>query len=154
MISTIIVVFLILGAIATLYQWRRLRKERKVNQAISFGLESLLDAAREEVQKNTALLKKAKKIVRESGVVPGLTGSDHSFDNPAMLSSIITVIVAKYGNLRLSMDDFDIVSGDDYVSVYIDGATQDLVLSVDHSLEGTDSIAMVSFFDPDDSTYH
>lgn len=135
---------------ALLCQWYKLRKERKLNQIISLGLENLLDAARQEVQKNTALLKKAKKIVRESAGIL----SDQSLDSPAMLSSIITVIVAKYGNLRLSMDDFNIVSGDDYVSVYIDGATQDLVLSVDHGLEGADNIAMVKFFDPDDGTYH
>ena len=78
--------------------------------------------------------------------------------SPAMLSSIITVIIAKYGDLKLSLDDFKKVKDSDYVSVYVDIKTKELVLSTDHDLSSyQDSFDMIDFANrtPDDSdTYH
>ena len=77
--------------------------------------------------------------------------------DPDMLSSVISVIVKKFGTLKLQLEDFEAVGSEDYVSVYIDTLTQDLILSLKHDLassEKKDPISMVNFGNPDDSTFH
>ena len=82
-------------------------------------------------------------------------GSDPSdmMADPAMLSTILTAIVFKYGEMRLGMKDVMLSDGNDFVSVYVDTGTKEMVLSTKHDLEGG-----VSYFSQvgadDDETYH
>ena len=73
--------------------------------------------------------------------------------DPAMLSTILTAIVFKYGEMRLGMEDVMLSDGNDFVSVYVDTGTKEMVLSTKHDLEDG-----VSYFSQvgadDDETYH
>ena len=55
--------------------------------------------------------------------------------------------------MRLGMEDMGPIDGDDYVSVYVDTATKEMVLSTKHDLEG--DVSFPNFGVPgDDETYH
>ena len=74
--------------------------------------------------------------------------------DPNILSTLITVIVKKYGNLYVGVTDFMVVKDEEYVSVYVDTSTNDIVLSLDHGMSQKNPITMANFTDSDDSTYH
>jgi hypothetical protein len=68
-----------------------------------------------------------KKEKRKGEYTPGDT---YDLSDPLLLSSLITVMVSKGGvPIRLSLKDFANVSADDYVRVYVDAETNDLILS-------------------------
>ena len=92
------------------------------------------------------------KKYREFSLSQDKTKSD-PLNSPAMLSTILTVLVKKYGNVRLSVRDF-MIPEEDYVSVYVDTKTRELLLSVNDTLDETNSYSMVNFTDPDDNTFH
>ena len=55
--------------------------------------------------------------------------------------------------MRLGMEDMTLTEGSDYVSVYVDTATKEVVLSTKHNLEGDVSFYSFTRSD-DDETYH
>lgn len=77
-----------------------------------------------------------------------------SFDDPGMLSTLLTVVVNKYGTLSLNIEDFAALADEDYVSVYVDGNEQNLILSLDHNLASVDSTKFINFGKADDTTFH
>ena len=82
---------------------------------------------------------------------PGLL----DLDSAAMLGTIITVLIRKFGGVQLSVDDFAEAEGD-YVSVYVDQQTSEIILSLDHTLTDTleDPFNLLKFSRSDDKTYH
>ena len=155
MMTPNIILFIVLGLsiTATLYNYRKARIERKANASIFVGLEELMHATRLEITKNKKLVEKARESLSEAYVSEA---SENIMDDPTMLSSILAVIVKKYGSLKLGLSDFELTGGDDYVSVYIDTKTQDLILSLDHGLveKEQDPMSMVNFGAKDDNTFH
>ena len=77
-------------------------------------------------------------------------------DDPGMLATIITVLVNKFGTLRLGINDFSAVQDDEYVSVYMDTNTNELLLSLKHNLEEETANIMdqMNFGSKDDGTFH
>jgi len=142
---------LVLAGLWLSYHWYQVRKQKKINQIISREVEELYDAVQEQLKKNTSLLEKAKATMR---VTSSGTADDH-LASPEMLASVITVIIGKCGNMRLGMEDFLAVKDTDYVSVYVDTLTNDLILSLDHGLGRDTETSAMSFGSlPDDDTYH
>ena len=127
-----------------IYRLYRLRQAERQLEWIKEELNSFLEKAIEE--KNLH-----KKISRFG------TGQSDLMD-PGMLSSLITVMINKYGPMSLSVQDFYNVSEEEYVSVYVDINTQDIVLSTNHDLEAAgetvDPTSMIKFSKTDDSTFH
>jgi hypothetical protein len=75
--------------------------------------------------------------------------------SPAMISTMLTVLVKKNKIVRLSLDDFSNLSDKDYISIYVDNKTQQLVLSTRHDLaDGAESLLMGGFTSNDDNTFH
>ena len=145
---------LMVGILWVAYQWYEVYKQKKINLIISREVENLYDAVQVQLEQNTKLLERARSVVRGSTKKPISDMSD-PLASPEMLASVITVIVGKCGNLRLGMQDFLAVKESDYVSVYVDTATNDLILSLDHGLESTKDISTKAFAPvPDDDTYH
>jgi len=83
----------------------------------------------------------------------GLQG-DVDLESPEMLSTILTVMIHKYGSAKLSIEDFQRLPDGEYVSVYVDNKSKKLILSMDHNLAEDNPLDMVSFANPDDSTFH
>jgi len=104
-----------------------------------------------------ALFVETKKMADKAAVyvTPG-DGANQSLDynSPAMLGTLVSVIVHKLGDLRLTAQDFDI-SMDDHVSIYVDMSTHDVILSTSGNLGADDPLSqLINFTDPDDSTFH
>tara|TARA_R110002074_G_scaffold213765_3_gene383514 strand:- start:681 stop:1082 length:402 start_codon:yes stop_codon:yes gene_type:complete len=118
------------------------RSNKKALEAISDELLSLY--------KQTA---QTKKLLEKRIAAAGADLSE-DIDSPAVLSTMITVLIKKIGSTRLSMDDFVAVGDNDYISVYIDSATNEIILSLDHTLTENDPLKFVNFSKTDDSTYH
>ena len=152
---------IILGAafitgIAVAFRYAQVAKrQQKINMIISAGLDDLMTATRNEVKKNTALIEQAKEALGMKGSqgISSNTLPPEKLNSPQLLSSVLTVIVAKLGHIRLSAADFDVVNEGDYVSVYVDINTQDLILSLRHDLEDISSLAFAPNPDVDD-TFH
>tara|TARA_R110002020_G_scaffold184448_1_gene381430 strand:- start:299 stop:736 length:438 start_codon:yes stop_codon:yes gene_type:complete len=76
---------------------------------------------------------------------------------PGMLSTLVTVLVSKYGDTRLSMNDF-MIPDEEYVSVYVDTTSQEILLSLKSGLAdldyADDDFSMIKFGKSDDNTFH
>ena len=86
-----------------------------------------------------------KKIAEQSTV--------DIMSQPEMLASIVTVLINKYGDTRLSLKDF-MLSDDEYVSVYVDTTTEEIILSLNSHLGSSGGFSMSKFGSNDDNTFH
>ena len=139
--------------------WKDNQLERKFNTALRNSAIALVEDIQDEIDKNEKLVAKAKAQVAAAMSAVKADMSDFGSDpndmmsDPALLSTILAAIVVKYGEMRLGIEDVMLSDGNDYVSVYVDTGTKEMVLSTKHDLEGT-----VSYFTQtgpnDDETYH
>jgi hypothetical protein len=80
--------------------------------------------------------------------------------SPAMLATLVTVLVHRLGTVRLGLTDFARVDDDAFVSVYVDQDTREILLSLDDSLATGSNVEdelytnFGSFGKPDDTTFH
>lgn len=96
-------------------------------------------------------LKNTKNLSEKNTVFE--TEEDGTLASAAVLGSMLTVLVKKNGTCRLSLEDFTAV-GDEYVSIYVDITTNELILSLSSSLSEEYSLDLFKFASSDDSTYH
>ena len=159
--ATIIVCY----AFATFFLWRGWKDnqlEKKFNVALRNSAIALVEDMQLEIDKNEKLVAEAKSQVAAamaavradmSPLDSELRDPNDMMADPAMLSTILTAIVIKYGEMRLGMKDVMLSDENEYVSVYVDTGTKEMVLSTKHDLEGG-----VSYFTQtgpdDDETYH
>jgi hypothetical protein len=153
----ILVSLMLIGAGSEVY---RLRQREQLVVDISHELDSLLLAAKAEVVNNKKLVERATDLVKaHTGQVCGVHSAAPSLSDdlssPEMLASIIAVMVNKVGQVRLSQTDFADVPEAEYVSVYIDTKTQELVLSLNHELDIKNDLSMGLFsLSPKDDIFH
>ena len=146
----------------TYYIWRGWKDnqiEKKFNVALRNSAIALVEDIQLEIDKNEKLVAEAKSQVAAAMSAVKADMSDFGSDptdmmsDPALLSTILAAIVVKYGEMRLGVEDVMLSDGNDYVSVYVDTGTKEMVLSTKHDLEGT-----ISYFTQtgpdDDETYH
>ena len=141
--------------------WKDNQLERKFNTALRNSAIALVDDMQKEIDKNEKLVAKAKEQVAAAMAavsadaatrVPLSGDPNDMMEDPALLGSLLTAIIIKYGDVRLGLEDMALTEGKDFVSVYVDTRTKEMVLSTKHDLEG-----IVSFFSlsrTDDETYH
>ena len=139
--------------------WKDNQLEKKFNTALRNSAIALVEDMQLEIDKNEKLVAEAKSQVAAAMAAVRADMSDYKTDpndimaDPAMLSTILTAIVVKYGEMRLGMKDVMLSDENEYVSVYVDTGTKEMVLSTKHDLEGG-----VSYFTQtgpdDDETYH
>ena len=115
----------------------------KTNLLVSEELDKIIASTLETIHK--AKSSASGKTIPLGEDIPTL------LDSPDLMSTIITVLVNKYGTVRLSMKDF-MIADEEYVSVYVDTNTQELLLSLDHDLV-VDEI-YPGFKNPTDNTFH
>jgi hypothetical protein len=139
--------------------WKDNQIEKKFNTALRNSAIAIVEDMQDEIDKNEKLVAEAKSQVAAAMSAVKADMSDFGSDptdmmaDPAMLSTILTAIVIKYGEMRLGMKDVMLSDENEYVSVYVDTGTKEMVLSTKHDLEGG-----VSYFTQtgpdDDETYH
>ena len=144
--------------------WKDNQLEKQFNVALRNSAIALAEDMQAQIDRNEKLVAEAKKqvsmayaAVRADMSYParpaGAPGDVDMLHDPAMLATILTAVVMKYGDMRLGMEDMTPIEEDEYVSVYIDTATKEMVLSTKHDLEG--DVSFYNFGDPgDDETYH
>jgi len=131
-------------SIAISIYWGVLNHRRlKLNRLISDGLTDLIDQTAKTIQ-----------IAKKNTGAGFAAGSSTMVETPELLSTIVTVLVHKYGDTRLGMRDF-MISDSEYVSVYVDADTQEIILSLNHDLSASDvEEALMGFGSPDDNIFH
>ena len=136
-VSQLVLSFVLMSAAAF---WAiKNHKRHNLNLLISEELSAILAKAQETVKNNPQTFK------RPDG------GGPEIMDSPELMSTIITVLINKYGTARLSINDF-MISDDQYVSVYVDTATQEVILSLDPNLSLESQL--VGFTQTDNTTFH
>ena len=136
-----------LGLAWAFINYRRYKK----NAAVATELDRLIRSALDAVSKNKDRLAEEQKMMLNrmyDGDDPG-----PNLDSPVLLSTMLTVLINKFGDVRLSMRDF-MIPDEEYVSVYVDADTKELILSINHELTLENSYSMAGFTDPDDNTFH
>ena len=132
-------------------------KRRKLNMQIADDLEIVLHSTLTMIKENEKIVANAskEKITHYNDLYNPMSDNKlRDIESPEMLSTILTVIVTKYGDIRLALKDFMKVPDKEYVSVYVDTTSKELILSSDHELVSAESAAMVGFSNPDDNTFH
>jgi len=136
-LSVLLLVCLSMGTYWSILNYRR----HKANMLVAHELDSIIASTLETIKGSKKTIAKQKN---------GATVTELS-ESPELMSTIITVLINKFGNVRLSMDDF-MISDHECVSVYVDTKTQEIILSMDHGLSLTDHY--VNYPTPDDGTFH
>jgi len=134
----------IMGAAAYAFYLIKInRRQRELSLLINKELSKILSYAKTAAEKT-------KKIM------PKMEHQD--LTDPAILSTLVTVLVHKLGDVRLNVTDFTKIPESEYVSVYVDTMTNDIVLSLDHDMGTADAGSTVAAFaglvKTDDETYH
>lgn len=132
-------------------------RRRKLNMQIAEDLDLVLHSTLAAIKENEKIVAKTAKdeITHYNDLYnPMASNKLHDIDSSDMLSTILTVIVTKYGDVQLSLKDFEKVPDKEYVSVYVDVATKELILSADHELSSKNLTSMIKFNNSDDSTFH
>lgn len=132
-------------------------KRRKLNLQIAGDLDSIIHSTLTMVKENEKIAAKANKdkITHYSDLYNPLNDNKlKDIESSEMLSTMLTVIVNKYGDVRLSLKDFEKTPDKEYVSVYVDIASKELILSSDHELISTELTSMINFNNSDDNTFN
>ena len=168
--TLIVAIYLIIAVLL----WRGFRRNDVVyqhnvktardNAIIREGLREFSKDLQEQIDRNEKLVAETrKKIAAASAAVKRVSGADvdaMSFaddmlpfnEDAPLMASVLTALVVKYGDLHLNMGDMKNVTDNDYVSVYVDTAKQELVLSSDP--EKATEAKFFNFTGGDDETYH
>ena len=168
--TLIVAIYLIIAVLL----WRGFRRNDVVyqhnvktardNAIIREGLREFSKDLQEQIDRNEKLVAETrKKIAAASAAVKRVSGADvdaMSFaddmlpfnEDAPLMASVLTALVVKYGDLHLNMGDMKSVTDNDYVSVYVDTAKQELVLSSDP--EKATEAKFFNFTGGDDETYH
>ena len=143
--------------------WKRNNLERKFNTAIRQSAQLLAESVEEQIVRNEKLVAEAKSQIAmamaamEADMAAAAYDPPQDIDDmlndPGMLASIITAIIVKYGDMRIGMSDMMSLNEDQSISIYVDTASKEMVLSTQHDLG--DKTSYINFSNPgDDETYH
>tara|TARA_R110000824_G_scaffold17218_1_gene70203 strand:+ start:1379 stop:1837 length:459 start_codon:yes stop_codon:yes gene_type:complete len=145
-LSTFLIVSIIGTSIIAYLSYSRHKK----NLYVSDELDILIHRTLETIEK--------QKAMADVGSTSGpnvLNGTDHplNLDSPAVVATILNVLVSKFGDVRLSLQDF-VIADESYVSIYVDGQSQEIILSMNPNLSQEELYSMGSYVDPNDNTFH
>ena len=129
---------LLLTATAMAVYWSiRSYRIYKTNLLVTAELDNIIASTLETLKENRAVV--------EESEIPNM------MDSPELMSTIITVLITKFGDVRLDMQDFAIADKTQ-VSVYVDTDTQEIILSLNGTMAVDD--VYVGFKNPNDNTFH
>ena len=143
--------------------WKRNILEKKFNTAIRQSAQLLAESVEDQIKRNENLVAEAKSQIAmamaamEADMAAAAYDPPQDIDDmlndPGMLASIITAIIVKYGDMRIGMSDMMSLDEDQSISIYVDTASKEMVLSTQHDLG--DKTSYINFSNPgDDETYH
>ena len=133
-----------IGVVLAIYWSVRSYRIYQTNLLVSEELDKIIAETLKTVQKN-------KRPKRPDLTGTGLSDGPDLMDSPDLMSTIITVLINKFGDVRLGIQDF-MISDEDHVSVYVDTKTEEIILSTNHDLSVAD--LYTGFKGPGDNTFH
>ena len=144
--NLILLGFLSVGTLWMIYGSYRNYKREQFNKHVAEELDVIIKSTLDSIARSGA---KVNPLSPDD-----LVAGRGDLTTPQMLSTLVTVLVYKYGATRLGLKDFTDVPLDEYVSVYVDTTTNELILSLNHTLTDAGGMGMVNLSDTDDNTFH
>ena len=113
------------GGIPIYLLWRyqnkkALEAEKKLKKSVEGLTDVLINAAKDSLEESN--------IKTSPSGVKYKTAQSEYLSNAKYLTTLITTIVKKYGSVTLNEKDFADVTKKDYISLYIDLKTNDIIL--------------------------
>ena len=137
------------------FQLRRAHKQQEINILLAGAVEELYSTTAKEIQRNKKLVETAAELTKDAKMALGVAEGGELMEDAGMLATMVTAIVHKYGDIKLGMTDFTSLTDDDFISVYIDTASQDMILSLKQDLASSEAdVSFTSYGRPDDETFH
>ena len=142
------------GGIPLYLYWRwRTKKFQEAEEELKTSINNFTDALVEAAQEGYEAGTQDTEIVTADDGTKYKTAKNKYLSDAKYLITLVTAIVKKEGFIRLCEEDFVRVTRDDYISLYIDLKTNDIILkaqSSDKSKEDTPYIATTS----DEDVFH
>jgi len=132
----IAIAIIIPGGIPIYLLWRygtkkQLEAEEKLKTSINNFTDALVEAAQEGYD---AGIEDTEVVTAHDGT-KYKTAKNKYLSDSKYLITLVTAIIKKEGSIRLCEEDFIDVTGDDYISLYIDLKTNDIILKAQRSGE-------------------
>ena len=145
----ITIAIIIPGGIPIYLYWRyRTKKfneaEEKLKESINNFTEALVDAAKEGLE---------DEIQETSDGVKYKTAKSAYLSDTRYLTTLLTTMVKKSGTVKLSEEDFTNVTKSDYISLYIDMKTNDIILK-SHTAESSGEVTPYVAPSADEDVFH
>jgi hypothetical protein len=118
--------------------------EEKLKKSINSFTDALVEAAQEGLD---------DAVKETSDGIKYKTAKSSYLSNPRYLSTLLTAIVKKSGTVKLSEEDFVNITKSDYISLYVDMKTNDIVLK-SHSPDAVNEITPYVAGDTDEDVFH
>jgi len=142
LLNTIFSMVLGLAVCLAIYMAYGNHKRKQLNNKIAEELDTIILNVIDQVKK----VKGASFLAEQ--------GWDSDLISPDMLTTLVTALVNKYGTINLAIEDFTNLKAEEYVSIYVDINSHELILSLDHTLAEDDPLKMINFSNADDNTFH
>jgi len=150
----IVLAIIIPGGIPLYLYWRwRTKKFNEAEEQLKTSINNFTDALVEAAQEGYETGMQDTEIVTAADGTKYKTAKNKFLTDSKYLITLITAIIKKEGSLRLSEEDFVHVTGDDYISLYIDLKTNDIVLKA-HSSNKSKEIAPYVATTTDEDIFH
>ena len=145
----------IIGAVYIgVLNYRRFKLNTQMAQDLDVVLRATMDVVKRNKEGGADLsLTNTERLTVEE-LYKNVGDPDQDISSPQMLSTILTVLVHKYGSMSLALKDFMKVPEDEYISVYVNTTSKELILSMDHDMGIKSPTTMVNFTNSDDNTFH
>ena len=150
-LNILLTIFLSVSVILTFFMAWKNHKRFKENELVADELDAILQGALETLK---ATKGKGASNLRGSIKKNSPEEGAEDLNSPEMLSTLLTVVIHKYGQARLSVDDFKNVAVDEFVSIYVDTTTNELILSLNHQLQDGGPTVIPGFKSGNDDTFH
>jgi len=145
----ITIAIIIPGGIPIYLYWRyRTKKfneaEAKLKESINIFTDALVDAAKEGLE---------TEVQETSDGVKYKTAKSAYLSDTRYLTTLLTTMVKKSGTVKLSEEDFTNVTKNDYISLYIDMKTNDIILK-SHTSESSGEVTPYVAPSADEDVFH
>ena len=116
---------LIAGGVFLYQAWAYRKKHKKIVLELADEASKLID----RMKRNKKLLPAEAAEEEDADDISGYASLASKFNSAKYLSTLVTVLVKKAGGkVRLTEDDFLDVTGDEYISIYVDTSDNAIIL--------------------------
>jgi len=137
------------GGVPLYLYWKyRTRKFNEAEERLEKSINNFTDALVEAAQEGFD-----DEIKETPSGIKYKTAKSSYLSNSRYLTTLLTTIVKKNGTIKLSEEDFVNITKSDYVSLYVDMKTNDIILK-SHSTDTTSEITPYVASSSDEDVFH